>query len=305
MKNPTRERNAAKIIQDRRDRRANSQITCEELWARFYADKSELNLAKLVEFYTPFVNGVAKGLVIELVGSVDVRDLTNAGIFGLVDSIKRFDPTRGFKFETYAGYRVRGAMLDAIRNDDWCPRYIRQKARILEQTKSNLEQKLRRKPTREEIANALEMSEKELDQIESAIDIATQHSLEVPITGHAIDSIPGAELKDFLLSDDDVVEEVMQNVQEAHLAEALALLSEKERSVLMMRFYDGLTQDQIGEYFDVSGSRICQIQAKALKKLADHMFILENPSLGLSIGPTPNGKQSLRIARDVIARQSA
>ncbi|MBR3515695.1 MAG: FliA/WhiG family RNA polymerase sigma factor [Lachnospiraceae bacterium] len=229
---------------------------------------------KLILEYAPLVKLVAGRLSMYLGGTVEFEELSSYGIFGLIDAIDKFDTRKGIKFETYASLRIRGAILDQIRKNDWIPRTIRQRQKQIDAVMKEIETSTGRPATDEEIAAALGITDDELmdwqsqmkltnvvslnEFMEAGSDVSNENSL-----GHRFES----------------PEEVMDKAElKQMLVEALETLTEKERSVITFYYYEELTLKEIANILEVSESRISQLHTRALEKmrarLGDYVGIL-------------------------------
>jgi RNA polymerase sigma factor for flagellar operon FliA len=197
---------------------------------------------------------------------VEAADLVSCGIFGLIDAIEKFDPSRGIRFETYATPRIRGAIMDELRAIDWVPRSVRAKASEVQHAYSKLQGELRRCPDRAEVALELGVSEDALNRARVQISLTGLVALDELLASPDDDRSThrGGGVADCSNGPDDVYE-----VDEAKrlLASAVNRLPNRERLVLTLYYYEGLTQAGIGDALGVSESRICQILAKALRQL--------------------------------------
>ncbi len=237
------------------------------LWAEYKKDGDRRIRDQLIVLYSPLVKYVAARVAVGLPQHVDGADLVSYGIIGLIDAIDRFDPIRQVKFETYAIPRIRGAIIDELRAIDWVPRSVRAKARAVEQAYASLEGTLLRTPTDAEVANDLGMSEKELQEILRQISFVGVAALdEVFMVGGDRtdrttlgDTIPDATAGPVALFEDKESKEI--------LAQAIMQLGERERTVLSLYYYEGLTLAEIGEILGVTESRVCQIHTKAVLQL--------------------------------------
>jgi len=213
----------------------------------------------LVAHYGPLVRAVAARMAVGLPASVEVSDLVQAGVFGLLDAIARFDPTRGIRFETYAAQRIRGAMLDELRAQDWVPRTVRSRIREIERTREQLERRLGRAPDRREIAAELGLPLRELVR-------AGQHRRLVSVEALAESASSVAE---------SVVDESAPDpaevfaLQETHreLAAAVRLLDERDRLVVQLYYVENRTLAEIGRLLGVTESRVCQLHARMVVRL--------------------------------------
>ena len=188
------------------------------------------------------------------------------GIFGLIDAIEKFDLERGFKFETYAIARIKGTILDELRSIDWVPRSVRAKARALEKAYSKLEGELHRTPTDAELADELDLTEDQLQTTLGQISFTGLVALDEMLSGG--DRGESATLGD-TLPDAGVGPVAAYEVEEMRhiLADAINRLPEREKIVLTLYYYEGLTLAEIGSILGVTESRVCQIHTKAVIQL--------------------------------------
>jgi RNA polymerase sigma factor FliA len=246
------------------------------LWSE-YKDTGRQDLRdRLILRYSPLVKYVAGRVAVGLPQSVEQADLVSYGIFGLIDAIEKFDIQRGYKFETYAIARIKGAILDELRSIDWVPRSVRAKARSLEKAYAKLESELHRTPSDEELASELGMSDEQLQGTLSQISFVGLVALDEMLTagggerGEAValgDTIPDAGEGPVAAYE---VEEMRQI-----LAEAINRLGEREKIVLTLYYYEALTLAEIGEVLGVTESRVCQIHTKAVLQLRSRMVASE------------------------------
>ena len=230
------------------------------LWHSYLDNKSIELRNQLAEHYLPLVKMVAGRLAISLPAHVDRDDLLSSGFFGLLDAIDRYDMERKNKFETYAGVRIRGAMLDYLRSKDWLPVAIRQKIRRYEQTVYELENRLGRPANDAELAEELGVSAKELQNLESQICVATVIPLDdylrtdTPVSGEEgpTERLEKAELRDTL-------------------AAAIDRLPEKEKKVIALYYYEEMTLKEISLILQLSEARISQLHTKAVFRLRGYL----------------------------------
>lgn len=234
------------------------------LWNAYQKDKQTETRDQLVEHYLPLVNIIAGRLAISLPPHVDRDDLISSGFFGLLDAIERYDYQRGNKFETYAGVRIRGAMLDYLRSKDWIPVSLRQKIRKYEQSLAKLEARLGRTATDEEIAAELQLTKDELQALLAQLNVATVIPLEEYIRVEA----PHDEQVD-------PSERVEFTELKETLAEAIDKLPEKERIVVSLYYYEELTMKEISLVLYLSEARICQLHTKAVFRLRGYLSRLK------------------------------
>lgn len=226
-----------------------------ELWLEYQQNRDPGIREKLIENYLMLVKLVAGRIAIGLPQHVDKDDLASNGFFGLLDALERFDPERGIKFETYAVARIRGSILDAIRAQDWVPTTIRQKARVYEQTLSTLENRLGRSASDEEIAEALTISVQELHNLITQLNATTI----IPLEEFAKTETPSSQINP------------TQHIEEEEIKDTLAKyidrLPEKERLVVSLYYYDGLTLKEISAILKLTEARISQLHTKAIFRL--------------------------------------
>ena len=226
---------------------------------------------EIVHKYLHLVKYVAGRISINLPPNVELNDLINDGILGLIDAIEKYDDDRGVKFETYAITRINGAILDALRALDWVPRAVRQRARELERTYQELEIELGRAATSDEVAERMGISNKELDTVMQKVRGTTVLSLEEFLPNEKGYEIP---LLDTLRDDDDVTSEVEMREIKGSLIQAVDALPPQERTVISLYYFEGLTLKEIKGVLGVSESRVSQIHAQAVIHLRAKLRIL-------------------------------
>ena len=246
------------------------------LWIEYA--KSDQNSAireKIIIEYAPLVKLVAGRLSMYLGYNVEYEDLVSYGIFGLIDAIDKYDYTKAVKFETYASLRIRGAILDQIRKMDWIPRTIRQRQKQIDAVMRQIESTKGRVATDEEIAVGLGISNEEYSEWQSKMKITSVVSLnEFLEQGSEVPNTPSGS-RHFIMPEEAVEQEELKVM----LVEALTLLTEKERRVIELYYYEDLTLKEISHVLEVTESRVSQLHTKALQKmkskLGKYMGILE------------------------------
>ncbi|MGQ0804262.1 MAG: RNA polymerase sigma factor WhiG [Actinomycetota bacterium] len=244
-----------------------------ELWTEYKANATGDARERLILHYSPLVKFVAGRVAAGLPQSIEQADLVSYGIFGLIDAIDKFDPGRGFKFETYAISRIKGSIIDELRSIDWVPRSVRAKARSIERAYSKLENENKRTPDDGEIASELGMTDGELAQTLSQISFVGLVALdELLAAGGGGDRGSSTTVGD-MLSDrrHDPVEAFEVDEMKTLLADAINRMPDRERLVLTLYYYEGLTLSEIGEVLGVTESRICQIHTKAILQLRSRL----------------------------------
>ncbi len=213
--------------------------------------------------YLPLVKSVAFRLFANLPTHVDLDDLIGYGVLGLMEAIRSFNPSRNVKFSTYAFYRIRGAILDGLRAQDWLPRPLRHKIKHMESTVEGLKGKFGREPHDYEVAQHLKVSVEQVRTMQFESQQAKIISLE-------------EELQDALA---DTREEGTRELEEkeiaAVLAEAISVLEEKERQVVTLYYYEGLNLKEIGKVMDLSESRISQLLSNVIDVLRDKLRLVK------------------------------
>jgi RNA polymerase sigma factor for flagellar operon FliA len=240
----------------------------DALWERFKSSADADARERLILHYSPLVKYVAGRVGSGLPRSVDQNDLASYGLFGLIDAIDKFELERGFKFETYAINRIKGAILDELRALDWVPRSVRSRARLIETAVAELEHTLQRAPTDQELAENLEM---EVGDLQGAL-------AEIGRSGiAALDEFVGNDsstsVGDMLADPTGVSPETAFQAEETRhgLVDAINRLPQRERLVVTLYYYEGMTLAEIGDVLGVTESRVCQIHAKTMMSLRNRL----------------------------------
>ena len=235
-----------------------------EVWVTYKRTK-DTNLRNiLIERHMPLVRVIAERLLQTLPKSIELDDLTSAGTFGLMDAIDGFDLSRGIKFKTYCTTRIRGSILDELRSQDWVPRLVRLKAHRLEKALRKLEGELGRDPNSYELAAELGMSLSDLQATELEANAKTIFSLSEKWD----DSDDDKEMEKVEILADRKSIDPLQVVQQADVLEAITRnLTKKERLIVIMYYYEGLTMREIGEIMELTESRVCQIHSNVMARL--------------------------------------
>ncbi len=238
------------------------------LWRR-YKETGDAELReRLILHYSPLVKYVAGRVGIGLPPNVEHADLVSYGIFGLIDAIDKYDLDRAIKFETYAIARIRGAIIDELRSIDWIPRSVRSKSREVERAYAALEAELHRSPTDAEVAARLEISLSDLHQIFSKVSYANVVALDelLHVGSERGDSIALVDtLRDARA--EDPVQAFESQETRFLLNRAINQLPEREKMIITLYYYEGLTLAEIGRVLGVTESRICQVHTKAVMQL--------------------------------------
>jgi len=237
------------------------------LWAEFKGTASPQARERLILHYAPLVKYVASRVATGLPASVEQADLVSYGMFGLIDALEKFEPARGNKFETYAIPRIKGAIIDELRSMDWVPRSVRFKARQIEKAYSDLESIMKRAPSEKEVAARLGVTLKELHDVITQISFVSVLALD-ELLSVGSDRGEQVSLLDTLADRGSDVSMGLEG-QETRglLAAAINSLSEREKIVVTLYYFEGLTLAEIGEILGVTESRVCQIHTKAVNQL--------------------------------------
>jgi len=217
--------------------------------------------------YTPLIKFIANRIAIRLPPHIDVNDLINAGVLGLMDAIEKYDPKREAQFKTYAEFRIRGAILDELRAMDWVPRSVRQKANLLEGAFAKIEQELGRAALDEEVAAELGM---DLDEYQKFLSQSAGLALlsldDLVDPTHPEDS---RSLLDHLASLDEEDPQAKLAFEELKriLGQAIDALPQRERLILSLYYHDELTMKEIGHILEVTESRVSQVHSKAIARI--------------------------------------
>jgi RNA polymerase sigma factor for flagellar operon FliA len=259
-------------VPDLETSKADAAEVVAALWADYGADPTNDARERLILHYSPLVKFVAGRVAAGLPQSIEQSDLVSYGIFGLIDAIDKFDPERGFKFETYAISRIKGAIIDELRSLDWVPRSVRAKAREVEKAHSTLENKLGRAPSEEEMAAELGVSVEDFRT--TLLEIANSSVLALDDLWTASDPDGGQVSLLDTIRDPNAVdpEEAIDTVElKDRLAEAIESLPDRERLVIALYYYEALTLREIGEVLGVTESRVSQLHTKAVLGMRSHL----------------------------------
>ncbi|MDQ2983790.1 MAG: RNA polymerase sigma factor WhiG [Actinomycetota bacterium] len=241
----------------------------QDLWREYTKSKDQAVRDRLILTYAPLVKYVAGRLGSGLPAHVDENDLVSYGLLGLIGAIERFDPDRDIKFETYAIARIKGSIIDELRAMDWVPRSVRSRARDIERAIGDLERKLHRAPTDEEIADKLGVSTDDLNDSLTEIgrsSIAALDELWTVSSGGGGDQVALIDTLEDTQGPEPQSELAQTELKEA-LGESIARLPEREKLVVTLYYYEELTLREIGEVLGVTESRVSQLHTKAILRL--------------------------------------
>jgi len=245
-----------------------AETALRDLWHEFKATGKGQLRERLILHYSPLVKYVAGRVGVGLPPNIEQADLVSYGIFGLIDAIEKFDLDRAIKFETYAISRIKGAIIDELRAIDWIPRSVRYKAREVEKAYAALEAKLHRTPTEAEVAGELGISLDELHTIFSQVSFVNVIALDelLNVGGERGDKLSLVDTLEDTKAEDPV--EAFETEETKYLlSRAINTLPEREKIVVTLYYYEGLTLAEIGQVLGVTESRICQMHTKAVLQL--------------------------------------
>ena len=250
-----------------KDARAKAELSNDELWRKYTTLKSAKRRREikeqLITIYMPLAKFHAERMASGLPKSVQVDDLMQEGMFGLMDAIDKFDPARGIKFRTYCGTRIRGAMLDGLRSQDWASRLTRQRSNHAERVRQDFLSRLGRPPTDEELAEELNLEVGMLKKANarSMLTISDRRAESGEQRNASIDTLSPS-----------VHGDPLDQVNRKDMMEVLTRsLSDKERRILYMYYIDNLNLREIGEQLSLTESRVCQIHGNVIKRLRDRL----------------------------------
>jgi RNA polymerase sigma factor FliA len=236
----------------------------EAIWKTFKRTRDENLRNILIEHHMPLVRMIAERLLQTLPKSIELDDLSSAGTFGLMDAINGFDLARGIKFKTYCTTRIRGSILDELRSQDWVPRLVRLKAHKLERAMRQLEGDLGRSPNQAELAEALGLTLDALQAHEAEANAKTIFSLSEKWD----DADDDKEMEKVEVLADKKCPDPMEIIQQRDALETITRnLTKKERLIIIMYYYEGLTMREIGEIMELTESRVCQIHSNVMARL--------------------------------------
>ena len=241
-----------------------SEAELEVVWKTYKRTRDENLRNTLIEHHMPLVRSIAERVLQTLPKSIELDDLSSAGTFGLMDAINGFDLSRGIKFKTYCTTRIRGSILDELRSQDWVPRLVRLKAHRLERAVRRLEGEFGRTPNQMEIATELGISLEELQAHEAEANAKTIFSLSEKWD----DGDEEKEMEKVEILADRKATNPVETIQQNDALDAItSSLTKKERLIVLMYYYEGLTMREIGEIMELTESRVCQIHSNVMARL--------------------------------------
>jgi RNA polymerase sigma factor for flagellar operon FliA len=240
----------------------------EQVWREFFTTRSEECRNILLEHYLPLVKYTADRICAKLPDKVELDDLVSSGIFGLKDAIEAFDPNRGVKFETYCTPRIRGSILDELRNMDWVPRLVRARAHHLERVCQTLEAQLGRIPTEREVAEKLNMAMEEFHRLQrDACAIGL-----VSLNNKFNENEGEKDVREIDIIEDQRSQNPVIEAQKRDLKNLLTKgLSRAEKLIVILYYYEEMTMKEIGATLDLSESRVSQMHSSIIARLKAQM----------------------------------
>jgi len=224
--------------------RTKQKLEVGEIWKKFHTDRDNCSRNLLMEHYFGLVHYAAERLYAKLPGKVELDDLISAGAFGLMDAIDAYDPDRGVKFETYCSARIRGSILDELRNMDWVPRLVRARAQQLRRVTHALETHLGRKPSDKETAEEMKLDKQDFERLKRDANAVSLVSLNTSYTDE--DSEKAVSEIDFIMTKG---------------------LTRAERLIVVLYYYEEMTMKEIGLTLDLSESRVSQMHSSIVARL--------------------------------------
>ena len=248
---------------------AETSVDIEKTWESYFADRSNVEIRNaLVEHYLPQVYRQAKSVSLTFPGGAELEDLISVGVMGLIAAIGKFDPSRGVRFETYCQHRIRGAIKDGLRSNDWVPRQTRTKSRLLAEATKSLSDHFGRLPTDEELAAHLKISTEQVRELVSDAVIVRMVSLD---RKHFTTDGSG-EITEIDLLADRHSEDPADLFLKDDIARTITKgLTQKERNVILLYYYQEMTLKEIGLTLDLSEGRVSQIHADILRRLQQRL----------------------------------
>ena len=248
--------------------KTNQKLDIKHIWEQFHKTHSNHFRNLLMKNYMYLVKYTAERLYSKLPDKVEVDDLISAGIFGLMDAIEAFDPTRGVKFETYCSPRIRGSILDELRSMDWVPRLVRARAHRLTRALQSLETHLGRKPTEKETAKELNMNMEEFDRLQRDANAVSLVSL----NSKYCDDDGEKDIREIDVIKDKKSQDPLTEAQKRDLKSLLTKgLTRAERLIIVLYYYEEMTMKEIGATLDLSESRVSQMHSSIIARLKAQM----------------------------------
>lgn len=244
------------------------KVEIGQVWQEFFETHGELSRNRLMENYLHLVKYTAERIWVKLPDKVDLDDLIQAGIFGLMDAIDAFDPSRGVKFETYCSPRIRGSILDELRSMDWVPRLVRARAHQLDRARRTLEAHLGRVPTEQELADELHLNNDDFHRLQRDANAIGLISLNNKFN----ESDGQKEIREVDIIEDQKSQNPVTEVQKRDLKSLLSKgLTRAEKLIIFLYYYEEMTMKEIGATLDLSESRVSQMHSSIVARLKAQM----------------------------------
>lgn len=244
------------------------KIDINQVWQDFFQTHSEQCRNMLMENYLHLVKYTAERIWVKLPDKVDLDDLIQAGIFGLMDALDAFDPSRGVKFETYCSPRVRGSILDELRSMDWVPRLVRARAHQLDRARQTLEAHFGRIPTEQELASELQLGKDDFHRLQRDANAIGLISLNNKFN----ESDSQKEIREVDIIEDQKSQNPVTEVQKRDLKNLLSKgLTRAEKLIIFLYYYEEMTMKEIGATLDLSESRVSQMHSSIVARLKAQM----------------------------------
>ncbi|HMA60050.1 MAG TPA: FliA/WhiG family RNA polymerase sigma factor [Halanaerobiales bacterium] len=240
-------------------------LSNQELWRRFKEENDQKAREQLIMEYLDLVKYQAGRVNTYVPDRIELEDLESYGIIGLIDAIEKFDPSRGYKFNSYAQKRIKGEIIDQLRKLDWLPHSLRQKAKVIKSKTRELESKMNRSPKINEIAAELDFSKDQITKVLKKLEESQWVSIYSELNGKSlIDWLPSSKVnKPQKILDKKNAIKILKN--------AIVNLSDKQKLVVSLIYYEELTQKEVAEIMDLSPARISQIHKKAVYRLRGYL----------------------------------
>ena len=244
------------------------QIDIDQVWEQFYKTRDNRFRNLLMEHYSPLVKNTAKRLHSNLPDNVELDDLISAGNLGLMGAIHNYDPARDIKFETYCSARIKGSILDDLRNKDWLPRLVRFRAKQLLKARQLLQARLGRKPTENEIAAELSMDTEEFNRLQRDANVVKLLSLNTKYS----DGNGEKNLREIDVIMDKKTENPTTKAEKRDLKNLLTKgMAPSEKLIITLYYYEEMTMKEIGITLGLSESRVSQMHSSILARIKAQM----------------------------------
>lgn len=249
-----------------------SQDQLQQTWRECKVYKNPRARDELINHYSYLVKITAGRLVTSIPGGMDRDDLVSAGVIGLIKAVDQFDPSRDVKFETYAIALIRGAILEMLRDEDWVPRSIREKLKALDRANHALETSLGRDPSIREIGEAMGVTDEEVLELQVRLGRTSVYSLDDVIGGGGSEGDDHVHFVEMIVDEDASPSgEIEGKELRRILATGVDRLPDRERLVIALYYFEGLTFKEIGRVLGVSESRVYQLHAQAMNRLRSYL----------------------------------